>query len=229
MKISPLGSAIGSVSTEGPAHSPDKMARAKAIAMGQEPQQIVSDPQVERAQNTLKKIKMQTQVSTNRPENLTEPVIEAQVEPNAVPQGTEEVTKSDIVEQAPVAEETQPLSPQFAALAKAKRALQVERAELAKMKAELEQKAQGNLEEYVSKADLKANPLKIFETGVTYDQLTEAILNNPNAGSSEIAALKAEIQALKEGLDTKFNERDQLSEKQVLAQMLRDTESFTAD
>lgn len=223
MKVSPLAQGTGvpaasDVGNPGRTASPDKLQRAKAIAMGEAIEEVPStgDPQVDKINQ--KRIKMKTQMSTNR----EEPVLEVPVEPLV-----EESPKSPIVEPT-VAEETQPLSPQFAALAKTKRALQVKERELAQREADLKTKVP-NLDEYVSKADLKANPLKIFETGITYDQLTEAILNNPNAGSSEIAALKADIQALKEGLDTKFNERDQLSEKQVLSQMKRETDLLTAE
>ncbi len=225
MKISPLAQGAGvpaasDVGSPGRTASPDKLARAKAIAMGETAtpveQPSSGDPQVDK----LKRIRMRTQVSTDR----VEPVIEEV--PEIVPQETES-PKEDVVEQAEVVEATQPLSPQFAALARQKRAFQIEKAAFAKEKAE-SLASKPNLDDYISKAELKANPLRVFETGATYDQLTEAILNNPNAGSSEIAALKLEIQALKEGLDTKFSERDQQSEKQVLSQMQRETELLTA-
>lgn len=232
MKITPLAQGTGvygaaDVGTPGRTASPDKIARAKAIAMGEKPAtEVIQDAQVQRTQNAIKKIKMRTQVSTNREEPI--PVIEPVQEEN-VPHGTEDNPTPDTNEEAPAAEETQQLSPQLAALAKTKRALQVKERELAQREAQLAAQPQApNLEDYVSKADLKSNPLKIFETGVTYDQLTEAILNNPTAGSSEIASLKSDIQDLKKALDEKFQERDQLSEKQVLTQMQRETELLTA-
>lgn len=232
MKISPIasGGATHGAADLGRTASPEKLARAKAIASGEQPvvAETTGDPQIDKLKQNIKKIKMRTQVSTNREEPLVEPVTELPQE-NVVADAAQ-VPTADPVEEAVVEEATQPLSPQFAALAKTKRALQVKERELAQREADLKTKTQGpNLDEYVSKADLKANPLKIFETGITYDQLTEAILNNPNAGSSEIAALKAELQELRKGLDDKFNERDQVSEKQVLSQMKRETDLLTAE
>jgi len=228
MKITPMAKGAGVLGAVemGRTASPEKIARAKAIAMGEQPQtqqqEAPTNPQPQ-----IKRIKMRTNVSPDRP--IEQEVDEPEIIDENVPHGTENNPKSNINEQVQVSEETKPLDPQLVALAKTKRALQVKERELAQREAEIAAKTQGpNLEDYVSKADLKANPLKIFETGITYDQLTEAILNNPTAGSSEIASLKAEIQALKEGLDTKFQERDQLSEKQVLTQMQRETELLTA-
>ena len=105
---------------------------------------------------------------------------------------------------------------------KEKRALQVKERELAQREEAL--KTQSPSDDFISKADLLANPLKIFEAGLTYDQLTEAILNNPN-GQTNID-LENKIKALEERLDSKFSERDQTAEQQVLAQIKRDVTSL---
>jgi hypothetical protein len=116
-------------------------------------------------------------------------------------------------------EETRPLSPQFAALAKQRRALQVKERELAEREKAMTGQAQPGLD----MAQLKANPLSVLEqAGVTYDQLTEAILANQNGITPEIVALKnelkAEIKAIKDGVDGQNTQ----AEKQVLAEMQRE-------
>ncbi len=120
-------------------------------------------------------------------------------------------TESNLTEEA-----TQPISPQFAALAKQRRALQVKERELREKEKAIEAKLQGS--DAVEIARLKSEPLSVLlENGVTYDQLTEAIL--ANQGNSEVNALKAEIEALKEGVEKKFTERDTRAEQQVLNEM----------
>jgi hypothetical protein len=69
---------------------------------------------------------------------------------------------------------------------------------------------------------LKQQPLSVLqEAGVTYEQLTEAILSQ-QAENPEIRALKDEIKALREGVETKLQERDTQSEQQVLAEMRKE-------
>lgn len=121
------------------------------------------------------------------------------------------------------AEPTQPLSPQFAALAKQKRALQVKERELLNREKALS--GSSGQTDSIALARLKSEPLDVLlEAGVTYEQLTEAILNNQ--GNSEINSLKAELKALKEGVDNKFVDRDLQAEKQVLAEMRREAEQL---
>ncbi len=121
---------------------------------------------------------------------------------------------------AAVSEATQPLSPQLALLAKQRRALQVKERELLDREKAL--KAQGDVQR-IDVAQLKSEPLKVLlDHGVTYEQLTDAIISGGNGGgASEINSLKAEIAALKEGIDQKFVEKDTLAEQQVLAEMKR--------
>src|SRR5271170_7345891 len=121
MKISPLAQGASVAPTIGQT-DPGKIERAKAIAAGQEPPPSSGDSQVDRTQANIKKIKMKTQVSTNRHELPIEEV--AQETPVA------EIPTADVVEPAQVVEETKPLSPQFVALAKKQRALQVKEREL---------------------------------------------------------------------------------------------------
>ena len=124
---------------------------------------------------------------------------------------------------APAVEATQPMSPQLALIAKQRRALQAKERELETKRKELESMASGR--PGLDVARLKSEPLRVLlENGVTYDQLTEAIL--ANQGNSEVDALKTELKALKQGLDQKFLDRDAQAEKQVLAEMQREAQQI---
>lgn len=117
-------------------------------------------------------------------------------------------------------EETRPLSPQFAALAKQRRALQQERQAFEREKAERAATSQGAT---VDLARLKAEPLSVLlESGVTYDQLTQAILADQNGNSSQLRQLEAKIKALEEGVDQKLTAREAQAERQVYAEMQRE-------
>lgn len=229
MKISPVpqgtgmpAAEIGGASTQ--RTSPDRIAAAKAIAAGEQkinilPSEREVDPQVARAQQAMRKIKMRTQVSTDRgpEETLTEPPLEA-----------DQSAISDNTEQDPAAtEETKPLSPQFAALAKQRRSLQVKERELQEREKALESRSATDGGTDIL-ARIKQEPLSVLmEAGVSYEQLTEAILNGQE--DPKVARLQARIDALEKGLDTKFTDRDQQAKTQVLAEMQREAEKLVAD
>ncbi len=125
----------------------------------------------------------------------------------------------------PEVEATAPLSPQLALLAKQRRALQLQKKELEdREKALLERSGQaGSIE--VSR--LKSEPLKVLlENGVSYDQLTEAIV--ADQGDSEVNALKRELQTIKESIKQEFTQRDAEGEKQVLAEMRREADRMVS-
>lgn len=125
-----------------------------------------------------------------------------------------------------VTEETKPISPQFAELARARRALQKERRALQEEKKVLEGQKQGS--DAVPLSRLKSEPLKVLlESGVTYDQLTQAILANQS--NPEIFSLKAEVQALKEGFDKKLEERSQQERKQYLSARHKEALAIAAE
>ncbi len=120
-------------------------------------------------------------------------------------------------------EATEPISPQFAALAKQRRALQQERRAFLEEKKALEAAKQGS--DAVPIARLKSEPLSVLlEAGVTYEQLTEAIL--ANQGSPEVAALKAELEALKGDVDKKFTEREEQQIQAGLAMKSREIDQL---
>jgi hypothetical protein len=219
MKISaiPVGGTpgidIGSVSM-----SADKKAAAKAAFEGvkMSPSDTPVDEKVEKSQANIRTIKMKTNVS---PDRFDATEVTQQVDS----------AKPDVTEQTnAVIEDTKPLSPQAAALAKARRALQVKERELADREKALESKTTGSSEDLVAR--LKSQPLSVLqEHGVTYDQLTEAILADSSGLNPAIQELKAEIKALKEGVDKNLSERDSQAEQQVLRQIRKEAEQLARE
>ena len=118
-------------------------------------------------------------------------------------------------------EETKPLSPQYAALAKTRRALQVKERALMEREKALSETNKG----WIDPATLKSSPLRVLlDQGVTYDQLTQEILNSQH--NPEIDALKKEIEALRTGVDTKFKTTADAQEQQALREMAREAEQL---
>lgn len=233
MKISPIaqasgqpGQLLGSAEV-GRTANPVKLERARAIARGETlPQEETGDPQADRVKPNVRSIKMRTNHSPGsegellealNPETPAQPVAEDPVNPTL-----------ESNEQAAV-EVTQPLSPQFAALAKQKRALQVKERELQEREKALSAApAKTGDADFITR--LKSQPLSVLqEHGVTYDQLTEAILSGSDSFNPEIHALKAEIKALKEGVDKNFTERDTQAEQAALSEMGREAERLAMD
>jgi hypothetical protein len=225
MKVSPIaasGAATVANSDVGHSAGAERRERAVAVIEGRAPEaQTASapvDPQVQQVQNSIKKIKMRTQQSTNRHEA---PVENVEVTP--------ESTVLASTEQAPaVAEATQPLSPQFAALAKAKRSLQAKEREIAAREAALSAPAD-TTSVVRSKEQIQADLLSDLREGrVSYDDLTQAIMSQ-DGGNSGIAELRAEIKALKEGFDQNLSQRDQVAEQQVLTQIRSEVDQMVAN
>ncbi len=213
MKISPIATGGMPGTNINTSPSPDRIAAAKAIAAGQEPQAPTSsgDPQVDKI--NIRRIKMKTNATVLRDVPQIDPQPVDNIEATGV--------KTDADVPANVVEETKPLSPQFAALAKQRRALQVQERALADREKALEQRVQEAQGDLIAK--LKSQPLSVLqEHGVTYDQLTEAILSGSSGVNPEIQQLKAELKALKEGVDKNLLDRDTAAERQVLAEMQKE-------
>lgn len=144
---------------------------------------------------------------------------------NATVETPAESTIPDNNEQANVTEDTKPLSPQAVALAKQRRANQVKELELKKREEAIAAKETqtGNPSDIIAR--LKSQPLSVLqEHGVTYDQLTEAILNDQSGTNPKIAELEAKIKNLEEGITKSFTDRDIQAEQQVLREMGREAE-----
>jgi len=229
MKITPMAAGTGVPAASdvsiGRTATPERLERAKAIASGQSPvadTQSSGDAQVDRI-NT-KRIKMKTQVSQNRHEFQQEAAENVQEMAQPIAEETQS-TINDTVEQTQETEETRPLSPQFAALAKAKRALQVKEREIAQREEALKTQSPAGNDDF--KARLKANPMSVLlEEGVTYEQLTNEILAQQSA-PLDPQKLRAEIkQEILQELEGQFSSRDQLQEQQVLSEIEREVQSL---
>lgn len=246
MKMTPLtASQAGSNVNpyEGRSAGPDRLAKAKQVAAGitvtEAPDRTPpADEQVEKVQNSIKRLKMRTQRS---------PDAYKRVEPLQVVDNLEKdnvnTVETPVVEAAPVDvldtpeqvqagdEATKPLAPQYAALAKAKRALQLQEQALAEREKALEGKSQVPEGNY-TKDQIKANALSILrDAGVTNDELTEAILRESQDYGPGFTKLEAEIKSLKEALNNQqktSEERESQQEQQVLRQMTKEAEALVS-
>jgi hypothetical protein len=223
MKVTPVsqGSGVPAGASIGQERMPaDRIAAAKAIAMGQSPMKMTpSDTPVEEAARRERRtLKMRTNASPERYlESQPEPAPEAQ---SAIP--------DTVGTTSAVTEATQPLSPQLAAIAKQRRALQVKERELTEREKAFKEREQppGQTSDSLI-ARLKSEPLSVLqEHGVTYDQLTEAILSGNSGVTPEIRQLQAELKALKEGVDKNFTDREAAQEAAVVAEMRKEAESL---
>lgn len=216
MKVSPIaqgsGQTLGSVDV-GRTADPIKMERARAIARGEKIQEAPVQEEEKPKQNT-RNIKMRTQQSVYREE---------------APQHIEEtaVSSNPLSNEQATVEATQPLSPQFAALAKQKRALQVKERELSDREKALSAGAvKDGSPDLIAR--LKSQPLSVLqEYGVTYDQLTEAILADPS--NQELQELKNKVKSLEEGIEQKFISREEQAEEAALTEMLYEAEGLAKE
>ncbi len=177
------------------------------------------DPQVARVQS-VRSMRMNTNATPGR--------IDAPAAPVPAPDAKLPISDTNDPVEGTV-EVTQPLSPQAAALARQRRALQVKERELAEREKAIsgQSPVQGDA---IDMARLRSEPLSVLlEAGVTYDQLTEAILANQSGSGPEIQALKAELRALKEGVDKTLTDRDANAEKAVLAEMQREATKLAGE
>lgn len=143
-------------------------------------------------------------------------------QPPAAPQAAAAPSQNSVVE-TPATEDPKPLSPQFAALAREKRALQVKERELADREKALTESANGT----VKLADLKSKPLEVLlANGVTYDQITEGILANP--GNPELEALKAELREVTDRVNQIPKDQEAASKAQVIQEMTREAQQLAA-
>jgi len=215
MKIAPIaapsntqGQAVDVGNGQG--NSPDALARAKAAFQGvtQTPSTSYEDPVVTKTRESIRSLKMNTNASPDRFDDQG-----AFAQDNTITDPSRNTNATTEV--------TQPLSPQYAALAKQRRALQVKERELAERERSMSsQTPRTGADDVIAR--LKSQPLSVLqEHGVTYDQLTEAILSTQNS-NPEMQALRDEIRALKEGVDKNFTERDSYAEQQVLSEMRKE-------
>jgi hypothetical protein len=126
-------------------------------------------------------------------------------------------------------EATEPLSPQLAALARQRRALQVKERELTAretaLKSQPATQAGG-----IDLARLKAEPLSVLqEAGITYDQLAQAVLQQQNGVNPEqLRAIEAKLAALETGFEKKLTDRDQQGRAEALKAMTGEAQTLVA-
>ncbi len=179
---------------------------------------VVNSAPAEAPQSMVQKIRS-LKMSTNATPGRAEEALP--VEPALSTPATTEIAQTDDAN-------AQPLSPQFAELARRRRSLQVKEREIADREKALQAQtpAQGDV---ITKAQLKSDPLGILlDSGVTYEQLTEAVLANQNGYNPEIKALKDEIAALRAGVDKTLTDRDVQSKQAALAEMQREAKQVIA-
>lgn len=143
----------------------------------------------------------------------------------AGPQDVQELSIPDTNETKEAPEPTEPISPQFAALARQRRALQVKERELAEKEKAFEQRTQGS--DSIPKSRIQKEPLSVLlEAGVTYDQLADAI--TAQQSDPKVSELEAKIQALEQGLEKKFTDKEQQAEQAALSEMKKEAERLIA-
>lgn len=121
---------------------------------------------------------------------------------------------------------SQPLSPQFVALAKKEQAIRKARQEL-KAQQEAFERERAN---YVAKESLKTDPLSALnELGLTYDKLTELQLSQQNPDPNQqtleqLEKLKAQLEERLSSFDQKLADRDKQAYDAAVNQIRRDVE-----
>lgn len=137
-----------------------------------------------------------------------------------------QIDKSVEVKEEPTEAASQPLSPQFVALAKKEQAIRKARQEL-KAQQEAFERERAN---YVAKESLKTDPLSALnELGLTYDKLTELQLSQQNPDPNQqtleqLEKLKAQLEERLSSFDQKLADRDKQAYDAAVNQIRRDVE-----
>lgn len=144
------------------------------------------------------------------------------------PEGAAMAPKADGEVQSDNAEadsEAKPLSPQYAALARKEQALRTKEKEIQAQSAAIEDRIKTAVDEALKgyKSRLKEDTFGVLgEEGLTYDQLVELQLNQPNP---EFKALKQEVDELKKGVskrDEEYKTREQAQREAAIKQIESD-------
>lgn len=229
MKVSPV-TAQGSGSTNfagmslnNNGISPDRIAAAKAAMLGQtkvKESETPVDPLIKAKEDSIRTIRMNTNHSPDR----------EILQPEAMQSATGEANET------PVVEETKPISPQFAALARQRRALQVKERELAQreqaLKTQNPSDGQGDLV-----AKLKDQPLSVLRdqgllTPEFYNQLTEYLVSNGQSSFTpeQVQALiDKKVTEAMQGVDKRFQTNEAQAEESALTEILYEVENLAKD
>jgi hypothetical protein len=187
------------------------------------------------------------QAPVSNPSNVSPEEIGA-LRPNLGQSNSNEAPTSSEPEAAPKAPE-EPISSQYAILAKKEKALRLRDQQMKAKEAEIRAREEAlrpaapkapefDPSKYVAREELTKDPFSVLaDLGLSYDQLTEMALNAPKAQDvatrNEIASLKAELAAIKgaqEKTNKSLEEQSSNSYKQALTQIRRDvTDLVTND
>lgn len=222
--------------------SADRREAAKAAFVGEgklTPSDTPVDPQVETIERNKRKIKMKTNHTLHRFPQETAP-IESSITASTV-EGNPTTTNASAVgasDQSRISdtnetadEETKPLSPQFAALARQKRALQVKESELRQKEELLTAREAGNNPELLTR--LKSDTLGVLQesgalTPEFFTKLTEHLMANPSSQPSPHALAqeleKKLTEQFEEKLNKRFQDQEAAAEESALTEMLYEAE-----
>lgn len=137
-------------------------------------------------------------------------------------------TNEEVTPQEEVTKPNEQLDPKFAALARKERQLRkMQQDFLAEKNAFKQQQTQGQQDELTTlKQRLLKDPMAVLnEHGVSYDQLTNAILNQPKPEDVKYDKLQADIQALRneqKKLEESAQQNQQKSYEQAVNQLTND-------
>lgn len=240
MKIEPVqGAAVNQMPGAKSDAPPALSARDKAIQAFMKPTtNAQAEAQAPQTQSTP--VKNPSQVS---PEEFS-----ALAKKYSASESTAQSSQQDTNESAPSAESkvsSEPLSSQYAALARKERAirqreqqLRAKEADMAKKSALAPEPAKPTFDEknYVPKDRLTQDPFAVLnELGLTYDQLTELAMKAPApeqlAMQNELRALREEIKTLKgetENTKKSFEQSQQQQNDQALGLMRQETRKLVA-
>ena len=133
---------------------------------------------------------------------------------------------------APVAESTPAVDPKLEAFARKERQLHKMRKELETERAELKQRAAEYETGYISKAKLTEDPFGVLtDAGLTYDQLTERLLNQPNMNDPTIKAITAKLKAMEDkqaAVERSIQEREARQYEEVKKAISNDIKQLVA-
>jgi len=105
--------------------------------------------------------------------------------------------------------------PRLEAMARKERQFHRMRKEIEAEKATWKSKQAEYESNYVPKSRLAEDPLAVLtEAGISYDKLTEILLNSPNSNDPTIRAIRSEIKALKDAQENSSKRQSEAQEQQ---------------
>lgn len=228
IKITPVATRPSAPAPQNGSASPDKLARAKAAAAGQTVEAPVETQTLapEFDQDGRRRLKMRTNHTPGAREYQTETI---EAEPAA--ENVDNSVNNEQTQTAP--EDKKPLSPQFAALMKKERALQVKEREIIAREEALKKAPQATTDAASIIERIKADPMgTILEHGGwDYQRLTELVLKEMEGGGPALTKVETEfrqqITDLKQSLearDKKQADAQSDAEKSQDARLLKQAE-----